>query len=134
MGDLVRAGGGILIGPDDTVVAVHRPRYDDWSLPKGKAAHDEPILACALREVAEETGFDARAISPVGVSRYQLSDGRTKVVTWFLMLAPARAQLRPDGVEVDQASWVPLAEAMHVLHYPSDVELLHAIAAPRRGM
>lgn len=131
---MVRAGGGIVIGSDDTVIAVHRPRYDDWSLPKGKAIDDEPILACALREVAEETGVDAVPIAPVGVTRYRLADGRIKVVTWFLMLAPAPCQLRPDGVEVDQVTWIPLADAPELLHYGGDVELLRALRAPSPGM
>jgi len=52
------------------VALVHRPRYNDWSLPKGKAETDEHLLACALREVQEETGYDARAGRHLGTSRY----------------------------------------------------------------
>ncbi|HSP66068.1 MAG TPA: NUDIX domain-containing protein, partial [Candidatus Deferrimicrobium sp.] len=85
----VRAAGGRVIrrGSDDAVrlVVVHRPRYDDWSFPKGKQRRGETLLAAALREVREETGFLCVAESSVGVTEYIDRGERPKLVRYWVM-------------------------------------------------
>lgn len=130
MSALVRAGGGIVLDDAGRVLVVHRHRYDDWSWPKGKAEHGEPILACALREVAEETGLAVRAVAPIAVVRYELTSGHTKVVTWFLLRPDGNLQPQVDGDEVDDAVWLAPSLAAERLSYASDVGLLARLAVP----
>ncbi len=103
------------------VLVVHRPRYDDWSLPKGKLDDGESFEQCALREVLEETGYACVLGEPIGTSRYE-SRGRPKEVHWFVM-EPTGDPTALDG-EVDEVRWVPPAEALRLLTYDRDRELL----------
>jgi len=112
----VLAAGGLLwrpAGADSVEVAlVHRPRYDDWSLPKGKLEVGESSLVGACREVLEETGFRVRAGRTLGESRYRVvSNGREmpKTVRWWAMRA-LDGQFAP-GREVDRLVWLPPARA-----------------------
>ena len=122
----VRAAGGLVIrrGSDDAVrlVVVHRPRYDDWSFPKGKQRRGETLLAAALREVREETGFLCVAESSVGVTEYIDRGERPKLVRYWVMD-------RVNGVfasnaEVDAIAWLRPSEALVRLSHDHDRELL----------
>ena len=94
------------------VLLVHRPRYDDWSIPKGKLDKGETFPAAAVREVAEETGYRVRLQRPLPASVYLLPDGRTKIVQYWT--ARVRAKIAPGPAnrrEIDEMRWVPLDEA-----------------------
>jgi 8-oxo-dGTP diphosphatase len=129
----VRAAGGVvsrLVDGRVEVLLVHRPAYDDWTLPKGKAAPGEPDEACALREVEEETGLRCRVTGEVGATRYADPKGRAKVVRYFAM-EPAGGALVLEH-EVDDARWVELEQAPGKLTYERDRELLSRYARSRR--
>jgi 8-oxo-dGTP diphosphatase len=108
------------------VLLVHRPAYDDWTLPKGKAAPGESDEACAVREVEEETGLRCSITGEVGVTRYEDPRGRSKVVRYFAM-EPAGGSLLLEH-EVDDARWVELGRASRELTYERDRELLSGYA------
>jgi 8-oxo-dGTP diphosphatase len=127
---VVRAAGGIVTRQNPTfeVLVVHRPRYDDWSFPKGKAEDGESDEDCAQREVEEETGLRCELGLELGSTSYVDGRGRPKRVRYWLM--------RPVGDElvfrheVDDARWVSIAEARDLLTYSHDVELLEKLRAP----
>jgi 8-oxo-dGTP pyrophosphatase MutT (NUDIX family) len=110
-----RAAGGIVIR-DGRVLVVHRPRYDDWSLPKGKLRLGESWEAAALREVEEETGLRCELGKLVGATRYGL-----KEVRYFSMQCEGEPTAQN---EVDEVRWIPLSEAAGLLTYARDVDLL----------
>ncbi|WP_422115538.1 NUDIX hydrolase [Brachybacterium sp. UNK5269] len=94
------------------VLLVHRPRYDDWSIPKGKLDKGETFPAAAVREVAEETGYRVRLHRPLPASVYLLPDGRTKIVQYWTGTVRAKVAPGPrDRGEIDEIRWVPLDEA-----------------------
>lgn len=109
------------------LVIVHRPRYDDWTFPKGKQdSADESDEATALREVSEETGFDCLLGAEVGATEYRDAKGRTKLVRYWLMTLSA-GQTGDDFVanrEVDELRWCSPAEADRLLTYEHDRVLL----------
>jgi broad specificity phosphatase PhoE/8-oxo-dGTP pyrophosphatase MutT (NUDIX family) len=129
-GPTIRAAGGVLwrVHPDGEgvqVAVIHRPRYDDWSLPKGKLATGETETDCAMREVLEETGFHARLGRGLGETRYlKQADGsaRPKVVRWWAMEAMAGAFVPTR--EVDRLEWLSLGEAHERLTRDTDRALL----------
>lgn len=103
------------------VLLVHRPRYDDWSIPKGKLDKGETFPAAAVREVAEETGYRVRLHRPLPASVYLLPDGRTKIVQYWT--GTVRAKIAPgpqDRSEIDEVRWVPLDEAEHLVTRQGD--------------
>jgi 8-oxo-dGTP diphosphatase len=123
----IRAAGGVVWRRRDgrlELLLVHRPRYDDWSFPKGKARKGEDELATALREVAEETGQRCRPGGRLPDLRYEVG-GRPKRVAYFLMRAEGGA-FEP-GSEVDRVEWVALEEAEARLSYDRDRELMPEI-------
>ena len=133
----VRAAGGIvwrdrdaagLRGRDVEVLLVHRPKYDDWTLPKGKLLPGEDEPAGALREVEEETGLACELGRIVGRVAYRDRFDRPKTVEYFEM-APRGGTFVP-GDEVDQVRWLPLAEAATALTYPHDRGLLERFVGP----
>lgn len=125
---LVRAAGGVILRPGrggGRVAVIHRPRYDDWTFPKGKLASDETLESGALREVEEETGFRCRMVRPLGCTAYVDRRGRDKVACYFVM-EPLEGRFRVCD-EVDQLRWVSIDEALDVLTYPHDRALLRSL-------
>ncbi len=143
-GPLIRAAGGVVWRPASLpngevsveVAVIHRPRYDDLSLPKGKLATGESDLEGAVREVLEETGFHVRVGRPLGETRYDkaTADGlRPKVIRWWAMQAEEGAFSATR--EVDELHWLSLADASERLTRPTDREVLERFArgvAPTR--
>jgi 8-oxo-(d)GTP phosphatase len=132
--DEIRAAGAVLWRPaarGTQVALVHRPKYDDWALAKGKLEPGEPALLAAIREVREETGFSITlglCLSPV---RYDVA-GQPKVVDyWAARVDPSAGQFRPNH-EVDRLDWVALSQAETRLSYDHDAALVAEFrAAPR---
>lgn len=124
----VRAAGGVVTrrgrGGGLEVLLVHRPAYDDWTFPKGKADQGENDEDCAVREVEEETGLVCAIDGPVGETSYLDPRGRAKMVRYFAM-HPVGGQISLLH-EVDDARWVPLEDAVRLLTYERDRELLQA--------
>jgi 8-oxo-dGTP diphosphatase len=114
-----RAAGGVIVR-DGRVLVVHRPRYNDWSLPKGKLRLGESWQAAALREVEEETGLRCELGELVGSTTYGL-----KEVRYFRMECDGEPVARN---EVDEVRWVLLADAPALLSYERDAELLSRLA------
>ena len=98
------------------MLLVHRPKYDDWSLPKGKLEKGESWEEAALREVEEETGIECELGGYGGTARYEVA-GVPKEVRYFVMrpVGEARAQN-----EVDEVRWVTFAEAPDLLTHERD--------------
>jgi 8-oxo-dGTP diphosphatase len=107
---------------------VHRPKYDDWSHPKGKLKPGEDSLAGALREVAEETGYAAVPGAELPTVRY-LAAGRPKVVRYWAATAATGAFTPSD--EVDRILWLAPDAARVVLTQPRDRTLVDALLATR---
>jgi 8-oxo-dGTP diphosphatase len=132
----VLAAGAVLwrSAPDGIeVCVVHRPAYDDWSLPKGKLHHDEHPLVAAVREVREETGVHALPEVRLPEVSYTLPDGRPKTVDFWLMRAVGRPVAEvADPAEVDAIEWLRPAEAAARLSYPEDRRLVEEAAAGPR--
>jgi 8-oxo-dGTP diphosphatase len=119
---LVRAAGGVVVRNGD-VVLVHRPKYDDWTFPKGKAEAGESDEDCALREVAEETGLRCRLRDELPSTEYVDSRGRPKRVRWWRMDPVTDDGFSPND-EVDEVRWVSTEEASRWLTYDRDRVLL----------
>ncbi len=118
-----RAAGGLVFRGDAEsgyeILVVHRPRYADWSLPKGKPDPGETDQQTALREVDEETGYRCRIVGHVAEIEYSLNSGRPKLVHFFSMKPMSRVPFHPND-EVDEIRWVTLEEAESLLSYPDD--------------
>ena len=129
----VRAAGGVVwrrAADGVEVLLVHRPRYDDWSFPKGKNDPGEGDEACALREVAEETGIVAELGDELPTVTYVDHRGRPKVVRYWAMQVLRDGGFEP-GDEVDELRWVRLDVAAAILSYQHDVGVLRAAASLR---
>jgi 8-oxo-dGTP diphosphatase len=118
---LVRAAGGV-VRQGSKILLVHRPRYDDWTFPKGKADGDEPDEDCALREVLEETGLSCRLLSELRSTTYTDARGRPKRVRYWLM-EPVGGEFMSTR-EVDEVRWCEPTEAETLLSYDRDREVL----------
>jgi 8-oxo-dGTP pyrophosphatase MutT (NUDIX family) len=122
----VRAAGGVVVRRDETgepqVVVVHRPKYDDWTFPKGKAHRGERDEDCALREVEEETGLRCELEHELAATSYRDSRGREKRVRYWAM-RPVEGALHA-AAEIDAARWLTPAEAELILTYDRDLEVL----------
>ena len=120
----VKAAGGVILR-DGEVAVVHRPRYDDWTLPKGKLDPAESFEEAALREVEEETGLLCRLVRELPPVAYRDARGRPKIVRYWLMEVEHDPGFVPND-EVDELRWLPTAEALALLSYSRDTELLMA--------
>jgi 8-oxo-dGTP diphosphatase len=118
---MIRAAGGVIVR-DGKVLLVHRPRYDDWTFPKGKAKSDETDEACALRETHEETGFECELLDELPATEYIDSRGRPKSVRWWRM-RPISGAFTPNA-EVDEILWATAELAAARLSYDRDLVLL----------
>lgn len=126
---LVRAAGCVLwrrspVSGDLEICLVHRPKYDDWSHPKGKLKRGEGALAGALREVAEETGYTAVPGAELPTLRY-VANGRPKQVRYWA--AEAVSGHFAPSAEVDRILWLSPAAARSRLTQPRDRELIDAL-------
>ena len=132
----VRAAGGVVLrrgqdGARETLL-VHRPAYDDWTLPKGKADPGETDEACALREVWEETGLRCTLGRELAGAAYSDERGRAKRVRyWAMEPLPGPAAHTPftPGAEIDELRWLPLADAAALLSYDRDRDVLASLGA-----
>ena len=120
----VRAAGGLVIR-DGEVLLVHRPKYDDWTFPKGKCNPGESDEECALREVEEETGLRCELVDEAGQTEYVDSRGRPKRVRWWRM-EPVAGEFTPSD-EVDEIRWLSPEAAAALLSYDRDRVLLDAV-------
>ena len=121
--DEIRAAGGVVVRDDGRIAIVHRPRYDDWSLPKGKLDPGETFEEAALREVWEETGMRCALGDELDPVRYRDNKGRPKIVRYWLMHVEDDPGFVPND-EVDELRWVTPGEAAEQLTYPHDAELV----------
>jgi len=139
LGTLARSAGAVVFRRDASGAAefllVHRPRYDDWSLPKGTLSDAESYPVAALREVEEETGFTGRLGPAIGSIGYPVRRG-PKVVRYWLVEAD-RGRFKRNN-EVDNVAWVPLATALEMASYAHDVNVLdraaRMLAQPRTAI
>ncbi|MFW6695218.1 NUDIX hydrolase [Streptomyces sp. MAR4 CNX-425] len=120
------AGPGAPAAPAALEIAVvHRPKYDDWSHPKGKLKSGEEPLDAAVREVAEETGLACEPGPPLPTTHYRVADGRPKEVRYWAARARAGAFVPND--EVDRLVWLPPAAARRTLTHGHDRALVDAL-------
>lgn len=120
----IPAAGAVLwrsngIAPE--VAVIHRPRYDDWSLPKGKVDAGETEPVTAVREVREETGYVSRLGRRLGVVSYPIEQGVKRV--WYWAARQIDGEFTPNA-EVDQLIWLPVDDAMKQVAYPHDRKVL----------
>jgi 8-oxo-dGTP diphosphatase len=121
----ITAAGGVVIrreGRRNRIAVVHRPKYMDWSLPKGKLEKGESFEEAALREVREETGFKCEAIDELPPVTYLDRKARSKLVRYWLM-EPGKGSFEPHD-EVDELRWLTSREARKLLTYDHDRELV----------
>ena len=126
----VQAAGGVVVrgdGEPPELAVVHRPRYDDWSLPKGKLQPGERWEDAALREVEEETGLRCELGVELEAARYRDRKGRDKLVRWWLM-RPVEGAFEPND-EVDELRWLHADEALGLLDYEHDRDLVRSVIA-----
>jgi 8-oxo-dGTP diphosphatase len=119
-----RAGGGV------ELCVVHRPKYDDWSLPKGKLDRGESFEQAALREVYEETGLRCRLRQELDNVRYVDGKGRPKLVRYWQMDVAADDGFFPND-EVDEVRWLELPAAAALMSYEHDSELIASMVSGR---
>lgn len=127
----VEAAGGVIVRRDADgqaeVLIVHRPRYDDWSLPKGKLDPGESHEDGALREILEETGLTCQLGDEIAQARYTDSKGRSKRVRYYLM-DPLEGAFEVND-EVDEIRWHDPVTAAATVSYSRDAEILNAALA-----
>lgn len=129
----VIAAGAVVHNRAGRVLLVHRPKYDDWSFPKGKLDRGEQVPACAIREVREETGLDIRLGLPLTPQRYPVN-GRHKLVHYWVARTVGDddvTRYRPNP-EVDDVRWAAPEQAEALLTYPHDRGTLREALAHRR--
>ena len=124
---VVRAAGGLIFrrSPKGNIkiLIAHRPAYDDWSLPKGKADRGETPQETAVREVLEETGYHCRIVAPVGTTRHRIRNG-VKEVNWYAMRALPDSPGFKKNKEIDAIQWVSRKKAREILDYDNDRGLI----------
>jgi len=105
---------------------VHRPKYDDWSFPKGKLEEGETFEQALAREVGEETGWQGDIGAELEPTRYKDGEGRDKLVRWWEYWVRDPRNWEPTD-EVDDIMWVPLSEVDSFLTYESDRKLAEQV-------
>ena len=133
-GDVIRAAGGVVEREGEQgleVLLVHRPQYDDWSLPKGKCEPGETDEECAVREVVEETGLVCELGEELPATVYRDSKGRRKRARYWSMI-PREGELAFMH-EVDAGLWLPLPQAKELLSYERDAAVLAALESRMGG-
>ena len=133
VGGGVRAAGGVVVHPDgERVAVIHRPRYDDWSLPKGKLDPGEDDRTAALREIAEEIGVRGEITADLGTVEYVVDKpGKPiadKTVRYFTVTA-VELDAREADDEVDELRWLPVDQARDLVSYDRDRDVLDRHAA-----
>jgi 8-oxo-dGTP diphosphatase len=130
----VLAAGAVVFRPGKEVLLVHRPRYDDWSFPKGKLDPGEHVAACAVREVAEETGLRVRLGPPLAEQRYQLDNGNRKIVSYWIGRVTGDDDVSGYAAnnEIDAVEWVGYDEALDRLTHAHDRDTLREAGKLRR--
>ena len=124
---IVLAAGGIIRNNSNEFLVIHRSKYDDWSFPKGKLDNGENLEECALREVHEETGFYCELRDFLGTVAYVDRKGREKkVYYWQMKILDGYFQ---ENSEVDAIDWLHKAQALEILSYSHDRELLTQISS-----
>jgi len=118
----VKAAGGVPLR-DGRVLLVHRPKYDDWTLPKGKLDPGESFEEAALREVEEETSLACRLGPELSATRYRDHKDRSKIVRWWAMEVNEEIPFEPND-EVDEVRWLEPGEAEAKLTYERDRTLV----------
>jgi 8-oxo-dGTP diphosphatase len=121
----VLAAGGVVVrreGEKSTIAVIHRPKYEDWTLPKGKLDPGEGFEQAALREVKEETGLRCELGRELGSVSYCDRKGRSKLVRYWLM-RPLGGEFEPND-EVDELRWADATAAAGLLTYGHDLELV----------
>jgi 8-oxo-dGTP diphosphatase len=130
----VRAAGGVVWrrrdGSPTEILLVHRPRYDDWSLPKGKADPGEGDADTALREVEEETGLTCRLGQELPSTAYHDNKGRPKTVRYWAMEPVSGEGGFTPNAEIDEIRWLPAPEAVKLLSYDHDRPIVQAFEPP----
>lgn len=130
----ITAAGTVVVRPgksvtDPEILLVHRPSYNDWSLPKGKLSVDEYLPGCAVRETLEETAVGVRLAAPLDRIRYPVGGGIKTVSYWRASMSSA-GRHKPNS-EIDRILWLPASKAIEQVSYPDEVPLIHqAIALP----
>jgi 8-oxo-dGTP pyrophosphatase MutT (NUDIX family)/phosphohistidine phosphatase SixA len=124
---MIRAAGALLwreLGDRSIEIAlIHRPKYDDWTLPKGKIEEGETALQCAYRELIEETGIKAAFTRQLGSVEYEESGQRKRVIFWAAHCALEASAFIPNE-EVDEMCWLSAEDALVAATHGSDKEII----------
>ena len=130
----VLAAGAVVFRPGKHVLLIHRPRYDDWSFPKGKLDPGEHAAAAAVREVAEETGLRVRLGPPLAEQQYPLDNGNRKIVSYWVgrVVGDDDVSGYAPNNEVDAVEWVAYDKALDRLTHDHDRDTLREAGKVRR--
>jgi len=131
--DIVSAG-VVALGQGRKVLLVHRPKYDDWSFPKGKLDPGERAAVAAVREAEEETGLKVRLGPPLSSQRYPVKEGTKTVRYWTArVIGDSDVSTYQPNSEIDQVAWIDLDKARRRLTYDHDLTTLdEALEQPRK--
>jgi 8-oxo-dGTP diphosphatase len=124
---MIRAAGALLWRENSDraieIALIHRPKYDDWTLPKGKIETGETALQCAYRELIEETGIQGAFTRQLGSVEYEEGEEKKRVIYWAAQAASTPFEFTPND-EVDKIVWLSGSEAMESATHPSDIEII----------
>jgi 8-oxo-dGTP diphosphatase len=124
---MIRAAGALLWRENSDraieMALIHRPKYDDWTLPKGKIESGETALECAYRELIEETGIQGAFTRQLGSVEYEEGEQKKRVIYWAAQAATTPFEFTPND-EVDKIVWLSGSEAKQIATHPSDIEII----------